>query len=476
MSEESLKRKTINSVLWRIGEAGGNQLIQFIISVVLARLIMPDQFGLLVELTIFITIANVFIDSGFTAALIRKNNRTHADCTTVYWFNIVVSIVCYWIIFFCAPLVALFYSQPELTAILRVTSLSIIIGSFAGVHRTLLRADMNFKALTKYNIMGLIISGAVGIILAFKGFQVWALVFQNLTGAVVGTIFIWYKVKWRPSLLFAKESFKEFFGFGSKMLTSNLINAAYNGIYPIIIGKIYKPTELSFYGRADNLTLLTSLTPTNVLQSVTFPALSKLQDDDNKLKEVYRKMIRVSSFIVFPISLGLGAVAFPFINVFYTEKWIYVASLLSILCFGRMLLPVHMINLNYLLVKGRSDLLLKIELIKKIQGIAILCLTIPFGLKIMCIGMVIGSIFQLFWHTYYTGKFLKMGIFLQLRDVWPSLLLACVMFFLVKIVANFFGNDIFSLVISIFTGIVIYVGGAYLFKFSELQELKNIKR
>lgn len=476
MAEESLKRKAVNAVLWRIGGVGGTQLIQLVISVVLARLISPEQFGLLAELTVFIALAGVFIDSGFSTALVRKNNRTYTDCCTVYWFNIVVSIVCYLIIFFCAPLVAIFYDQPELTSILRVTAISIVIGSFAGVHRTLLIAEMNFKAMTKFNLTGLIISAVVGIVMAFKGFQVWALVAQNLTGCVLSTIFVWYKVKWRPSLLFAKESFKEFFGFGSKLLVSSLLDTAYNNLYSIIIGKVFKPADLAFYGRANSLTNMTSSMPTNILQSVTYPTLCKMQDDENALRKGYRRIIKVSCFVVFPLCLGIGAVAYPLINVLYTERWIYSAVLLSIIVFGMMWYPMHAINLNYLQVKGRSDLFLRLEILKKIIGVIVLCITVPFGLEAMCWGSVVFSLICLFCNTYFTGKLLKMGIISQLKDIWSSLILSLVMFAGARGVAMYFGNGILSLACSILTGILIYLGGAKLFRFVELKELINIRK
>lgn len=476
MSEESLKRKTINSILWKIGETGGNQIIQFAISVVLARLIMPDQFGLIVELTVFIAIARIFIDSGFSNALIRKNNRTQEDCSTVYWFNIIVAIVCYWIIFFCAPLVARFYDEPQLTSILRVTAIGIVIGSFAGVHRTLLTADMDFKSLTQFNILGLIISGLTGIALALKGFQVWALVAQNLMGTILGTIFVICKVRWKPWFKFCRNSLKEFFGFGSKLLASALLDTLYSNVYSIVIGKVYKPADLAFYSRAQNLMQITSATPTYTLQSVTYPALCKLQDNNELLAEGYRKMIRISSFVVIPLTLGLGAVAFPFINVVYTDRWIFAATLLSIICFGQLLLPIHALNLNYLIVKGRSDLVFRLEIIKKIQAVVVLCFTVPIGLEAMCWGSVINSYISLLYNTYYTRKLLKLSIIRQLGDIWPTLLLGLIMFAGARSVACFLGNDIVSLISSVLIGAIIFLGGALLFRFPELSELKNIRK
>ena len=365
--EESLKHKAVNGVIWRVAEQGGKQLIYFVISVVLARLIMPDQFGMVAMLTVFTAIAGVFIDSGFSTALIRKTERTQADCSTVYWFNIIISVVCYLILFACSPLVAKFYEMPQLSAILRVSALGLVIGSVAGVHRTLLQADMDFKALTKFNLLGIIVSGAIGIFMAWLKFEVWALVVQGLALQVISSICVWYKVKWRPSLIISRDSLKEFFGFGSKMLASSLLDTIYNNIYSIVIGKVYKASDLAFYNRGNSLAQMTSSLPTGILLSVTYPMLCKLQNNEDALKVGYRRTLRISAFIIFPLCIGIGAVAYPLINVLYTEIWIYAATLLTIMVFSLMWMPIHAINLNYLIVKGRSDLFFRLEVIKKIQ-------------------------------------------------------------------------------------------------------------
>lgn len=473
---QSLKHKAVSGVLWRIVEQGANQVITLAISVILARLIMPDQFGMIAMLSVFTAVAGVFIDSGFSSALIRKNDRTQEDCSTVYWFNIVVSVGCYLILFVCAPLVSDFYNMPELASILRVTSLGLVIGSLAGVQRTLLNAEMNFKALTKFNVFGVLISGVVGVVLAYFDFKVWALVFQSLTSTAVGAIFVWYKVKWRPSFVFSKNSFKEFFGFGSKLLGSRLLDTLYTNLYSIIIGKVFRSADLAFYNRASALTNMTAQMPTGILQSVTYPTLCKLQDDDVALKNGYRRTLRLAAFVIFPLCLGVGAVAYPLINVLYTERWIYAATLLSIIVFSQMWYPIHAINLNYLIVKGRSDLFLKLEVIKKIQGVAMLCVTVPFGLEAMCYGGIASSLLCLVWNTRYNGKFLGMGIIAQLRDLLPTLLLSLGMFICVRMTAGMLGMGLLSLLCSVAVGIVIYLGGAVIFRFPELKELKYIRK
>lgn len=476
MAETSLKKQTFNGVIWRILETGGTQIIQLVISIVLARLIMPEQFAAIAMLSIFLAVANQFINSGFSTALMRKNDRTQVDCSTVFYFNMVVSAVSYAILFFAAPYVADFYNLPELKPILRVTSISLIIGSLAGVHRTLFSARMDFKSLAKFNIAALIISGCVGMYMAYKGFQVWALVTQQIVSTSVSTLFIWFSSPWRPSWVFSWQSLKEFFGFGSKLLASGLLDTVYTNMYSVVIGKFFPHSDLAFYNRASGLKNLATVTPTSVLQSVTFPALCKLQGSDDTLRSAYRRMLRISAFVIFPLCLGIGGVSYPLINVLYTDVWIYAAALLQIVVFAGMWYPIHAINLNLLQVKGRSDLFFRLEIIKKILGVTMLCITVPIGLEAMCYGNIVNSIIALVINTHYTGKLLNLGFLAQMKDLLPSLALSITMFVACKMLSTALGNGFLSLSISIIAGIVLYAGGAILFRFPEFKDLKNIRR
>lgn len=476
MAEPSLKKQTFNGVIWRILETGGTQAIQLVISIVLARLIAPDQFAAIAMLSIFLAVAGVFINSGFSTALMRKNDRTQVDCCTVFYFNIVISVVSYIILFIAAPWVADFYNLPELKSVLRVTALTLIITSFAGVHRTLFSARMEFKSLAKYNIAALIISGCVGMFMAYRGFQVWALVAQSIVSGIINTLFVWYASPWRPSWLFSWVSLKEFFGFGSKLLASSLLDTVYTNMYSVVIGKVFPHSDLAYYNRAQGLKSLATSTPTSVLQSVTFPALCKLQDSDETLRSAYRRMLRISAFVIFPLSLGLGGVSYPLINVLYTDVWIYAAALLQIIVFAGMWYPIHAINLNLLQVKGRSDLFFRLEVIKKILGVAMLCITVPLGLEAMCYGNIVNSIIALIINTHYTGKLLNLGFITQMKDLSPSLLLSVVIFVACKLISTAMGNGIVSLLISVFAGVIIYAGGAILFRFPEFKDIRNIRK
>lgn len=476
MADSSIKHKTLNSVLWKILETGGTQFIQFVISVFLARLVLPDQFSAIAMMTIFIAVANVFVDSGFSNALIRKPERTQADCCTVFYFNIAIAIVAYLIIFAISPFVADFYNLPELKMLLKVMSLSIVINSFAAIHRTLFIAEMKFKVLAIYNMASLFVSGIIGVFLAYKGYQVWALVLHSLINAILSTIFVWFSSTWRPSFIFSRQSLKEFFGFGSKLLGSRLLDTIYNNIYGVVIGKVFARADLAFYNRAQALSIMTSSTPTNVLASVSYPALCKIQDDNDRIRDGYRKMISLSAFVIFPLCLGVGAVSYPLIDVLYTNIWIYAATLLQIIVFAGMWYPIHAINVNFLLVKGRSDLVFRIEILKKIVGVAILAATIPFGLEAMCYGSIVSSIICLVINTHYTGKFIGMGIIQQAKDFSPALILSLAMFVSCKALSTLMGNGLESLVASILLGFVIYLGGAIIFKVKGLQLLLNIRK
>lgn len=476
MEQQSLKHKTFSGVIWRVAETGGTQLIQFIISVILARLILPEQFAAIAMLSIFLAIAGIFISSGFPTALIRKNNRTQIDCSTVFFFNIIIALVSYLILYLIAPFVAEFYNLPELKSILRVISITLVISSFGGVHRTLFSARLDFKSLTKYNLAALVISGCIGVIMAYKGFQVWALVTQSVVSSIINTIFIWYASPWRPSWQFSWISLKEFFSFGSKLLASALLDTTFSNLYSVLIGKFFPHADLAYYNRASSLSQLTSSTPTGVLQSVTFPALCKLQYNDENLRNAYRKMLQASAFVIFPLCLGIGAVSYPLINVIYTKVWIYAATLLQIIVFAGMWYPIHAINLNLLQVKGRSDLFFRLEIIKKINAVIMLCITVPIGLEAICYGGIVTSLIALFINTHYTGKLLNLGFLAQMKDLLPSLLLSLAMFIGCKLLSTILGMGITSLVVSVLVGVIIYAGGAYLFRFKELAMLKTIHK
>ena len=444
--------------------------------IIMARLLTPKDYGLIGMLAIFLAVAQSLIDSGFSQALIRKQDRTDVDNSTVFYFNIVVSSALYLILFIAAPFVADFYNQPELTSVMRVVCLGVILNSLAVVQRALLTVRIDFKTQAKASLSAAVISGCIGIVLAYCGFGVWSLVVQQLLNLSVNTLLLWIFSKWRPIAVFSWKSFHELFAFGSKMLASGLLDTMYRNIYPIVIGKLFSASSLGHYTRAHQFSEFPSSNVTGIIQRVTYPILCGIQDETERLAIVYRKFLKLSAFIIFPLMIGLSAVARPFIDIALGTQWGFCGQLLQIICFAMMWYPIHAINLNLLQVKGRSDLFLRLEIIKKILGITVLCITAPFGLVVMCYGQIFNSIVALVINTYYTGKLINVGFIRQMKDLLPTILLSLTMFGAILLVNGFIEANIYRLIIGVLVGVIVYVSGSYIFKFKELQTLFSLIR
>jgi O-antigen/teichoic acid export membrane protein len=472
---ESLKNKTAKGVLWSALERFSVQGVMFIVMIVMARMLSPKDYGLVGMLTVFISVAQSLIDSGFSQALIRKQDRTEIDNSTVFYFNIVVGFIIYIILFVCAPFIADFYDEPQLVLITRAIGLSVIFNSLAVVQRALLTIAIDFRTQAKASLIAAIISGIVGVSMAYCGFGVWSIVAQQLTNLGLNTILLWIFSKWSPRLLYSWRSFRELFSFGSKLLASGLLDSLYRNIYLIVIGKFFKASDLGYYTRAQQFGDFPSSNLTGILQRVTYPVLCTIQDDDERLATVYRRFLKISAFVIFPLMTGLAAVAKPTILFFLKEQWLFTATLLQILCFSMMWYPIHAINLNLLQVKGRSDLFLKLEIWKKILGVVVLCATLPFGLIAMCFGGIASSLIALVINTYYTGKLINVGFFKQMRDLMPTLILSLAVGATVYVTINTLKiSPIFQLIVGVIEGIVIYIVAAKIFKFSEFKELIDI--
>lgn len=474
MSTESLKQKTTKGLFWSSVERFSNQGMSFLFSVILARMLAPSDFGIIAMITIFFAVAQSFVDSGFSNALVRKTDRREEDFSTCFYFNIGVGIIAYIVLFLIAPLVASFYNQPILSPIIRITGLGVVLNSLCVVQQALFTIKIDFKSQAKVTLSATIISGIVGVVLAYQGYGVWALVWQGVVMSLVRMGLLWLMSKWRPKTGFSKDSFHYLFGYGSKLLASGLLDTIYNNIYPIVIGKFYSPTQLGNYSRALSFAQLPSSNITSILQRVTFPVLSSIQDDLPRLQANYRRLLKLSAFIVFPLMMGLAAVAFPLIRVVLTPKWEGCSLYLQIICFALMWYPIHAINLNLLQVKGRSDLFLRLEIIKKIVGVCIMCITIPLGITAMCIGMVASSLISLFINTYYTGKLINIGCLKQMRDLTPIFINSLIMGGIVYFSIQISDNDILQLSLSIIVGVLSYIGGALMITRSELKEFRNL--
>ena len=472
MVTESLKQKTTKGLFWSSVERFSNQGVSFIFSIILARILAPSDFGIVAMIGIFFAVAQSFVDSGFSNALVRKTDRREEDLSTCFYFNIGVGIVAYIVLFLIAPFIADFYNQPILSPIIRITGLGVVLNSLCVVQQALFTIRIDFKSQAKVTLSATIISGIVGVVLAYLEYGVWALVWQGVVMSLVRMGILWLMSKWRPKTGFSKDSFHYLFGYGSKLLASGLLDTIYNNIYPIVIGKFYSPAQLGNYSRALSFAQLPSSNITSILQRVTFPVLSTIQDDMPRLQTDYRRLLKLSAFIVFPLMMGLAAVAFPVIRIILTPKWEGCSLYLQIICFALMLYPIHAINLNLLQVKGRSDLFLRLEIIKKIVGVCIMCITIPLGITAMCIGMVASSLIALFINTFYTGKLIDIGYLKQMCDLLPifinSLLMGGVVFFTIQ----FIMNDVFKLVVGGIIGGLYYLLSSYIFTRDEVAELK----
>jgi O-antigen/teichoic acid export membrane protein len=468
----SLKTKATKGVLWNTVDKFAVQGGQFVIGLLLARILMPEDFGLIGMLSIFIAISQTFIDSGMGSGLIQKGNRTNLDFSTVFVFNLFVSIIFYGLLFITAPLIASFYALPKLVVLTRILSLNIVINSLAIVQRTKLTIDIDFKTIAIINVISVIVGGIIGVFFAYKDWGVWALVFQNLIRASVSTLLFWLLSNWVPSLCFSKESFNKLFSYGSKLLVSGLYARGLNEIYNISIGKIYSATDLGYYTTSKQFAEVTAGTVTSILQQVTFPILASLQEDKERLITVYSRLIKMTSFFIFPIMTLLALLADPFIRLFLTEKWIPAIKLLQWLCFARVFTPISAVNMNILNAVGRSDLYLKVDLSKAPIVLGTLLITIPLGVEAIVIGNVITSCISFFINAYMPGKMFGYGAFSQLRDMIPIFIATGIMALVIFIATTLLENLLLKLVIGILLAIIVYYLVCRILRVKEIDEIK----
>lgn len=471
---ESLKKKTVKGVAW----TSLNQVVSlgfgFVIGVILARLLSPSDYGLLAMIGVFNAIAFAFLDSGFGNALVRKPDLTEDDNTTAFTFNIVVAIVMVGIIWLIAPWVAKFYDKPILSSLLRVEGFLLIVSSFKIVQNTQLSRALNFKAKMIINVTSQVIAGVIAILAAYRGFGVWTLVIQHFVSSITGLVLLWIISPWRPRGKWNKLSFKYLWGYGSKLLASGLLNTIYGNIYPIVIGKFYSAADLGQYTRANGYAAIPSQGLTSVLQQVTFPVLSQIQEDDDRLASSYRRMLRFTVFLVFPIMIGMAALAYPLVIVLVTDKWAECVPYLQVICFASMWYPVHAINLNLLQVKGRSDLFLRLEIIKKVIITIAIFVCVPFGVMGICIGAVCTSLICLAINSYYTGKLIHVGFFRQMMDMTPILLASFAMGTIIYFAVMHLDSNVIKLSVGIPLGMILYLSIVKVCRMPELQEVLDL--
>ena len=469
---DRLKSKTLHALSWSLLEIVGSQGIQFVILIILARLLLPKDFGLIAMLTIFIAVAKSFINSGFSQALIQKQNVTYVDECSIFYFNILVGFFAAGLLCSATPWIAGFYNQPLLIPLTCALSLNLIINAFGLIQRTLLTKHIDFKTQLKVNVIATVISGTTGITMALNGFGVWSLVAYSLSNNFFRTVLLWFFNSWRPSMVFSFASLRSMFAFGSRLLASGLLNTLFDNIYLVVIGKLFSPVDLGFYSRAKEFQQQPVLAISSVVGRVTFPVFSLIQDDKPRLKRGVRAALTMLVIINFPMMVGLAIVAKPLVLVLLTEKWLSCVPYLQLLCVVGMLYPVHAINLNILKARGRSDLFLRLEILKRILVVIVIAVTCRWGIIALIYGQIATSCLAYFLNAYYTGKMLNYPIAEQIQDLIPSLALAGIMglgVYALKYAS--ISNQLALLSAQIMTGIVLYAALCYIFRMSSFMEV-----
>lgn len=421
---QSFKNKAISGVKWSFIDNLANSGITFLVGIVLARLLTPTEFGILGLITVFIAISNSIVDGGFATALIRKPNASDNDYNTVFYCNLGIAILLMLLLILFSNAIAFFFKEPVLRTVIKTMSLLLVINAFTIIQRTIFIKKIDFKTQAKISLIASVGSGVIGISLAFLKFGVWSLVAQQLSRQIFLSLFLWIYSSWRPSLIFSNESFRELFGFGSKVLVANLVNTVYQNIFLTIVGKIYSTEQLGKYTRAEQFNTIFTNNLTMIIQKVSFPALSTIQDDKERLTVMFRKSIIYSSIITFGLVFGLAAISKPLILILIGEKWMDSILYLQILCFYGVLYPLSIINLNMLNIQGRSDLVLKLEVLKKFLFIPVFIVGFYFQLKYMLIAAVVYYYIEFFCNSYYSERFFNYGTLKQIKDLLPIYLIS----------------------------------------------------
>lgn len=471
---QNSEQKTIYNFLWRFAERCGAQGVSFIVSIVLARLLAPDVYGTVALVTVFTTILQVFVDSGMGMALIQKKDTDDLDFSTVFYFNFSVCIFLYLGMFYAAPYIALFYGKPELTAMVRVISLTLVISGVKNIQQAYVSRNLLFKRFFFATIGGTIFSAFFGIALAYMGYGCWALVAQQLSNATIDTLVLWITVKWRPKRMFSFDRLKRLFSYGWKILVSALLDTGYNNLRQLIIGKVYNSSDLAFYNKGMQFPNLIVTNINTSITSVLFPVMSQEQDNINKVKGMTRKAIRTSSYIMWPLMVGLAVVSEPLISFMLTDKWLPCVPYLRIFCFTYVLWPIHTANLDAIKAMGRSDIFLKLEIVKKIVGVLSIVVTLPFGVYAMALGYLATGPLSAIVNAFPNKKLLNYTISEQLKDLLPFVFMSGIMGACVWPIQMLPLPKIVIIIIQVLVGGIVYVAESKLFHIDIFDECINI--
>ncbi len=473
--EQTSSGKVLSNFLWRFAERCGAQIIQFIVSIVLARILAPEAYGTIALVLVFSQILQVFVDSGLGNALIQKKDADDLDFSSVFWFNVVWCLVLYAIMFFCSPLIAAFYNDGSLTAIVRVLCLMVIVSGLKNVQQAYVSRTMQFKRFFWATLGGTIASAFAGIGLALLGCGVWALIAQKLTNLIIDTIVLWFTVKWRPKLMFSFERLKGLFSYGWKLLVSALIDTVYNNLRQLIIGKFYSKSDLAYYNQGKQFPNIIVTNINTSIDSVLLPTMSKAQDDSVRVKQMTRRAIKTSTYIMAPIMMGLAFCADTVVSVVLTDKWLPCVPFLQIFCITYMFYPIHTANLNAIKAMGRSDMFLILEIIKKSIGLAVMLVTIQFGVMIMAYSLLFTSVVSQIINSFPNKKLMNYSYLEQLKDILPGIMIAVFMGVCVKLI-EFIPIGIPVIVIlclQVIAGVAIYILLSTLFKLESYVYMKG---
>ena len=473
MTSQHTKSNIISSLFWKLMERGAAQGIQLAVQIVLARVLAPEQFGTIAIVMVFVNLAQVFVQSGFSMALIQKKDADSEDFSSVFYLSLAVAVVSYVIIFICAPYIAKFYAMPVLEPVLRVLALNLFAGAFNSVQNAFVARNLLFKKLFMSSLGAVLISGTLGVACAYRGFGIWAIVIQQLANQAAVTAIMWFTVRWRPELMFSFTRVRELFAFGSRLLISKLIETLYRELSTLIIGRMYMSDTLGYYSRGQ---LFPQLVVSNIdgsIQSVMLPALSAHQDNQKRVKEMMRRAVVSSSFIVFPMMIGMAAVAEPLVRIVLTDKWLPAVPFMQIFCFLYILTPVHTANLQAINAMGRSDVFLRLEMINKSLGIVILLMSLPFGVYAIAAGQVFAGMTASFINAWPNKELLGYSYKEQLLDILPALLISALMGAAVYML-GFLELEVWQrLAVQVICGILIYTALARLFRIESYIYLRD---
>lgn len=464
-------KNVFSNFIWRFAERCGAQIVTFIVSILLARILSPEDYGKIALITVFTTIMQVFVDSGLGTALIQKKDADDLDFSSVFYFNFFICIILYIIMYISAPYISDFYNDDSLTPLIKVISLTIIISGVKGIQQSYVSKNMMFKRFFYATLVGTIFSGILGVFLAYSGYGVWSIVFQQLSNTLIDTLILWCTVEWRPKNFFSWKRLKELLTFGWKMLVSSLIDTFYNNIRSLLIGRMYSSSDLAFYNQGDKFPNVIVNNINTSIDSVLLPAMASSQDDRNRVKNMTRRAIKISTYIMAPLMIGLAVCAKPIVQTILTDKWLPCVPFLRIFCISYLFYPVHTANLNAIKAMGRSDLFLKLEVAKKIVGMTLLFSTLSFGVMAIAYSLLVSTVTSMIINSFPNKRLLDYSFREQMIDIFPALFLSIVMGFLISIVKVFCLSSFQTLLIQILLGIIIYVLGS---KFLHLESFEYL--